>query len=418
MVLITAEIPFAPPANLNELRASLTDGLTHDQLYAELGWLGYQFGPSFSQIEQVHSVPGEALARIVTPESMTSATGYQFHPAVLDACFQATHGTREVVSENDIPNFFFLPESIRRVQLYRTGMPGELWAHAKLRLRENSGIVCDIFIYDQTGQRVADVLGFRAAQIERKRGAEDVENALYQCRWEESPLADTTSTMTAETSATEFNLVYADDHGLSDALIEHLATCGEQVIQLRPGAAFRQQSELEFRVPPESSDGIQRVLDTVLGENGRLKRVIHSWSLDHTASDQLDAKSLSTAQQTGVLSALQLAQVLRTTERAAAARVYVVTRGAQTVDADDSLPGLASSPIIGFVRVANNELPQFRWTQIDLPASKDSSDLSALLCEITSDNDEREWRSAMQNVWSIACVLFRWRNFRDAPGTP
>ena len=390
LVLITSAIPFAPPVNLNELRASLADGLTHDQLYAELGWLGYQFGPSFSQIEQVHSVPGEALARIVTPESMTSATGYQFHPAVLDACFQATHGTREVVSENDIPNFFFLPESIRRVQLYRTGMPGELWAHAKLRLRENSGIVCDIFIYDQTGQRVADVLGFRAAQIERKRGAEDVENALYQCRWEESPLTDTTSTMTAEASANEFSLVYADDHGLSDALIDHLTTRGEQVIQLRPGTAFRQLSELEFRVPPESSDGIQRVLETVLGENGRLTRVIHSWSLDHTASDQLDTKSLSTAQQTGVLSALQLAQVLRTNERAAAARVYVVTRGAQTVDADDSLPGLASSPIIGFVRVANNELPQFRWTQIDLPASNDSSDLSALLREITSDNDERE----------------------------
>jgi thioester reductase-like protein len=390
LVLVTAELPFAPSVVLAELRAGLTGGLTHDQLYAELGWLGYQFGPNFSQIEQVHSVPGEALARIVTPESMTEAAGYRFHPAVLDACFQATHGTREVVAENDVPNFFFLPESIRRVQLYRTLMPGELWAHAKLRQRDQSGILCDIFVYNKFGQRVADVLGFRAAQIERKRGADDVENSLYQCRWEESPLPEAPAAAVIETTPQEVCLVYADERGLADELIDQLATRGESVIQLRPGAAYCQLSESEFIIPPDVSEDLQRALDLVLGADGRLKSVIHCWSLDHVPSNQLDAKSLVAAQPTGVLSALQLAQVLRSCERAAAARVYVVTRGAQTVDVDDSLEGLASSPILGFVRVANNELPQFRWTHIDLPATAESSELGDLLSEVTSDSDERE----------------------------
>lgn len=387
LVLVTAEVPFAPAADLDELRDSLTGGLTHDQLYAEIGWLGYQFGPNFSQIEQVHSVPGEALARIATPESMAAATGYRFHPAVLDACFQATHGTREVVTENDIPNFFFLPESIRRVQLYRTSMPDELWAHARLRQRDHSGILCDIFVYNKQGQRVADVLGFRAAQVERKRGADDVENALYQCRWEESPLPESAA---SESTSNEVCLVYADESGVAAALIDQLATRGMSVIQLRPGAAYRQLSDSDFIIPPDTSEALQQVLDLVLGADGQLKSVIHCWSLDHAPADQLDAKSLVAAQPSGVLSALQLAQVLRSCERAAAARVYVVTRGAQAVDGDDSLEGLASSPILGFVRVANNELPQFRWTHIDLPATAESSDLRDLLTEVTSDSDERE----------------------------
>ena len=390
LVLVTAEVPFAAAVDLDELRAELTHSLTHEQLYSELGLLGYQFGPDFSQIEQVCGAPGEALAKIVVPESIAASTGYRFHPAVLDACFQATHGTREVVSETDIPNFFFLPESIRRVQLYRTSMPGELWAHAKLLRRDESGILCDIFVYDKTGQRVADVLGFRAAQVERKRSSEDVENGLYQCHWEESPLSDAANATEPSRTLNDLCLVYADDQGVADSLIDLLTARGEATIRLRPGTAYCQLSASEYIIPPDSAEGLQRALDVALGTQGHLKSLIHCWSLDHAATDQLDAKSLLAAQPTGVLSALHLAQVLRTTERAAAARVYVVSRGAQTVESGDSAVGLASSPLVGFLRVANNELPQFRWTHLDLCASPSHAEVGLLLSEVTRDSDERE----------------------------
>ena len=388
LVLVTAEIPFAASVDLDELRDGLSGSLTHDQLYAELGLLGYQFGPDFSQIEQVSSIPGEALAKIVTPPLIAESTGYRFHPAVLDACFQTTHGTREVVSATDIPNFFFLPESIRRVQLYRSSIPGELWAHAKLLRRDQSGILCDIFVYDKTGQRVADVLGFRAAQVEHKRSSNDVENGLYRCHWEESPLSEVPADVTSGSPAGQVSLVFADDQGLADRLMGRLTASGETAIRVRPGAAYCQLGESEFIIPPDSAEGLQRVLEVALAGEGLLKSVIHCWSLDHTSSDQLDLNSLLAAQTTGVLSALHLAQVLRTTERAAAARVYIVSRGAQTVVSGDSAVGLASSPLVGFLRVANNELPQFRWTHLDLGASHIDVDL--LLCEVTHDSDERE----------------------------
>jgi acyl transferase domain-containing protein len=189
LVLVSSEIRSAEPVDLAQIRERIRHEVTHEQLYAELGLMGYQFGPTFSQIEQIWCEPGESLAKIVAPLSIAeSSAGYRFHPAILDACFQATHSTREVMAEIEVPDFFFLPESIRRVQLYQANVPQQLWAHAKLRQRDARSLLCDIFVYDEHGNRVADVLGFRAVQVEHKRSADGVETGLYQFRWEELPL--------------------------------------------------------------------------------------------------------------------------------------------------------------------------------------------------------------------------------------
>jgi hypothetical protein len=101
------------------------------------------------------------------------------------------------MTEMVVPDFFFLPESIRRVQLYQASIPQELWAHAKLRQRDSKSILCDIFVYDEQGNRLADVLGFRAVQVEHKRSSDSIETGLYQFRWEELPLAEAPSENTA-----------------------------------------------------------------------------------------------------------------------------------------------------------------------------------------------------------------------------
>ncbi len=391
LVLVSSEIPFMDAVDLAEIRARVGREVAHEQVYAELGLMGYQFGPVFSQIEKVWCVPGESLARIVAPPSIVeSASGYRFHPAILDACFQATHGTREVMAEMVVPDFFFLPESIRRVQMYQTSIPPELWAHAKLRQRDSKGILCDIFVYDVNGNRVADVLGFRAAQIERKRSSDGTESGLYQFRWEELPLPEAPSETKSVTVDGGTCLVFADKRGVADQLIAELARRGQTTIKLRPGEKFRQLSETEFLIPPDSADDLRRVIERCLAHGGNLTTVIHCWSLDHAAARQIKNESLREAQQTGVLSALQLAQVLRSQEAPESPAVFFVSRGAQMAIDNDPTSGLASSPLIGFLRVANNELPQFRWTLIDLDYKPDTTEIDALLNEITIRGSERE----------------------------
>ena len=391
LVLVASEMPIMESIDLAEIRAGFTHEVTHEQLYAELGLLGYQFGPEFSEIEHVWCFPGEALARIAAPPLIAeSATGYRFHPAVLDACFQATHGTREVLSNMAAPEFFFLPESIRRVQLYRAVTGEFLWAHARLRQRDARSILCDIFVYDDQGNRVADVLGFRAAQVDHRRSTDDVGNGVYQFQWEESALSDTPSDKKPESFSDSLCLVFADEQGIADQLIKGLSARGETAIRLRPGTRFRQLSDLEFVIPPDSPDGLRRVIELSLGIGRQLRTVFHCWSLDHTTAGQLGNESLLAAQQTGVLSALHLAQILRSLESSPSPVVCFVSRGAQATTSDDAVTGLASTPLIGFLRVANNELPQFRWTVIDLDPNRDTSEINALVSELTIGSEERE----------------------------
>ena len=391
LVLVSSEIPFMDAVDLAAIRARVGRKVTHEQLYAELGLMGYQFGPMFSQIEQVWCAPGESLAKIVAPPSLVeSASGYRFHPAILDACFQATHGTREVMAEMVVPDFFFLPESIRRVQMYQTIIPQELWAHATLRQRDSKGILCDIFVYDVKGNRVADVLGFRAAQIEHNRSSDGTETGLYQLRWEELPLPEAPSEAKSVSFDGDTCLVFADKRGFADLLIAEITRRGQTAIKLRPGKKFRQLGETEFLIPPDSGDDLRRVFERCLALGRNLTTVIHCWSLDHAVARQIKNESLREAQQTGVLSALQIAQVLRSQETPESPAVFFVSRGAQTVIDNDPTSGLASSPLIGFLRVANNELPQFRWTLIDLDHKPDTTAINALLNEITIRSSERE----------------------------
>jgi acyl transferase domain-containing protein len=61
--LFRPKSPFAETVDLAQIRARIGNDVTHEQLYTELGMMGYQFGPVFSQIEQVSCEPGESLAK-------------------------------------------------------------------------------------------------------------------------------------------------------------------------------------------------------------------------------------------------------------------------------------------------------------------------------------------------------------------
>ena len=199
--------PNPSDVDLQGIKSTLPARLDHDTLYGELLALGYGFGPSFSLISQLWTAQREpsgdnspapdasqreALAEISVPDDMARSAGkYHFHPAILDACFQATHGTQNVGAQTEVPDYFFLPETIRRVQLYRDHLPATLYAHARQISDDGSAVVCDIRVYDDQGMPVGDVFGFRVAKVAHQRSDDDVGNCLYQFQWEPRRLKGT-----------------------------------------------------------------------------------------------------------------------------------------------------------------------------------------------------------------------------------
>nr|AHZ46164.1 PKS/NRPS hybrid [uncultured bacterium 12-5D] len=170
------------PVDLEAVRERLVNHYDHETYYDEYAKAGYQFGPNFQHLKNVWYVTGESLAEIIPPELVAeTAPDYHFHPAILDACFHGVKGAQDVPEDARAADHFYLPAAIRRVRLYRDKPPAKLWTHAKVLRDDGESVLSDIFVYDEEGHRVADILGFRVDRVEQKdSSAEDIESCFYQ----------------------------------------------------------------------------------------------------------------------------------------------------------------------------------------------------------------------------------------------
>ena len=142
---------------------------------------GYQFGPNFKQLQNVWRVPGEALAEIQVPQEIASdRSRYRFHPAVLDACLHLFRALDPTLSAED----FLLPQSVRSVRIRSDKLPPHFWAHGRLVRNDSRGMVSDIFVYDDEGRMLAQILGCCLERVDQSQAVEQVDDCFYQFRWE------------------------------------------------------------------------------------------------------------------------------------------------------------------------------------------------------------------------------------------
>jgi len=135
---------------------------------------------------------------------------------------------------------------------------------------------------------------------------------------------------------------------------------------------------------------IGKALDEMAEAGRPVKAIVHTLSLDHPAADTLDLETLNKAQDTGVRFAHELVKALTVREWSKRPRVLFLTRGTMPVKPGESLPGLASAPLTGLLRVANNEQPDYYWTQIDLDPQGGEFEVEDLVAEISQVEREHE----------------------------
>ena len=170
------------PIDVSQLQASLSDHSDHESYYRDFDEAGYQFGANFKQVSAVWRVPGEILAEIVVPAAIENTVDdYLVHPAVLDACFHVFKGIKYA---DDPASNFYLPAHVRRIRLYADKPSGRLWAHGKLVADESDSLVSDIWVYDDSGTRVADILGFRVDRMDQRGNQADLDGLYFQHHWQ------------------------------------------------------------------------------------------------------------------------------------------------------------------------------------------------------------------------------------------
>ncbi len=346
--------------DVSELLAGHPDVTTGDEIRKSLLSRGIDYGPAFAGLTAVHTAGNDPnlFAEVRVPDGIrTQQSAYRIHPAVLDACFQSVAAHPSVADLGGL----MLPLSAGRVR--RFGACGDArYCQVIITSADVSAVEADIAVLDAHGTVLLDVTGLRMGSGATKSAERDrlLSERLLTVEWElqETPVAETTT-------AGNWLLVAIDDTDeFAERLAFELSTGGVNCRKIQSGAAVTYEgvAGVVFVAPPADGVPTERCLS-----RGRelVGQVVH------------------------------LANGLPDTE-GQPPRLYVVTRGAQAVNARDEL-NLDQAGLRGLLRAIGAEHPPLAPTQIDVDTQTDAD---AVAQEILSGSaeDETAWRGGQRYV--------------------
>jgi acyl transferase domain-containing protein/acyl-CoA synthetase (AMP-forming)/AMP-acid ligase II/acyl carrier protein len=358
--------------SIGEIQARCPRQKSAVELYASLKDAGLEYGPAFQGVQEVWCGSREALGHISLPEQVQPSPDHDYseaswiHPVMLDSCLQVLAAALPEERGGSRRKWTYLPVGVGSLRF--TGRPGRhLFSHAALRQESNLGaefLEADIRLLGEDGSVVAELLGFRAKLVsaDAELGSrENPDDLLYDVSWIEKPLAAKKSADHVQPSPC---LIVAGRGGLGQLLAERLQEQGKACVIADDGNA-------------------QSLLASLEGAD-----VIHLSSLDVESTGE-HSNSVLTAQEHWIETA-KLIQSLLKIPRTERKRLWIVTRGAQSVGTSPHPVSIAQTPLWGLAKSIDLEHPELACTRIDLDPQGDADELISLEEELTVSGPERE----------------------------
>ncbi len=372
--------------------AAFSSGAIHDrcprefsqeQCYDYLAEIGLDYGPMFRGIDRVWQGDRESLGLIRLPDALEQDSDEcVFPPALLDACLQAV-----IPADEDFPERnggLYLPHEIEAVRLFRR--PGHrVWVHARLLEKTPHRSVSEIDIYNQDGRLAACVRGLRSHRVAGGR-EESLDDLLYAYQWRAQPRS--AADMPSEKVRW---LIFADRSGTSARLAQALRDRGDACTVVQPGSTFEDCGGGQFRINPGRPEDLLSLIQAVAGpDQSPCGGIVHLWNLDAPPPDELSTAALQATLPATLLSVVWLVQAWDRTLPDQSARLFLVTRGAQSVGDQVKPAAIAQAPAVGLGRVIAGEYPRLRCKLVDLDPGADDGGVASLLDEIQSSDEEDE----------------------------
>ena len=354
--------------------------------YERAADLGFQYGPSFRQIDELMYSDREALAYLVSRDD--GHEPFRLHPGVLDAGLQALL----MLLPDDVP---YLPVGLESLVLHRRPGPDDvLCAYANLRDSPDAGgLRADVYLLDEKGIPVATLggvalvrtgVGLSRAGTGLSRAGAGLSRAgtdrlgaglvragagrrgsrnplgLYREEWVAAPAPEDP----AEGHAPSHWFVLSDDQGLGAGLTEALSRRGVK-------SEFIDTS-CDRKAGP--ADALAGKLGSVVNESGDAAGIVGIWTGAGKRTGEGDGRS---TRHTGpALESFELIKAMLDRPELSY-RLRLITTGAQSVIAGDrATPGLGT--VWGCGRVAAQEHPELHCALIDLPAGHGEIDMEHL----------------------------------------
>jgi NAD(P)-dependent dehydrogenase (short-subunit alcohol dehydrogenase family)/acyl carrier protein len=189
-------------------------------------------------------------------------------------------------------------------------------------------------------------------------------------------------------------LILADSSGTGRVLADALQARGHTCSLTRVGEAYASEEE-NYSINPTDPEHFVRLSEEVLSSAEQpWQGIVHLWSLDAVASDELTLPELEQAQTLGCASVLHLAKALLTLNLETSPKLWLCTRGAQAVGEVEHPLAVAQTPLWGFGRSLGLEHPGIWGGMLDLDPSAPKDDVGDLFRRLESPSDENQlaWR--------------------------
>lgn len=179
-------------------------------------------------------------------------------------------------------------------------------------------------------------------------------------------------------------LVFADPHGLGDAIAKRLRAAGQRVVEVVAATEGSACIGTErHAVDPRRPGDLDRLFEALAGAAFTPRHVVHLWSWSPTVGDGGPAARWDQAQALGFDHLLRLVQAAARHGLAQDLVLDVLSSGMQQVRGHDALPCPERATLLGPMRVAPLECPGLRCRSIDLDlAPPGDGDLDLLLDEL------------------------------------
>ncbi len=368
-----------PPAyDMPALLAAHSRHLEGDEMRKRFAEHGLQFGPAFTGLTTAHIADGAArtvLAEVELPGPIRSQQRvYGVHPTLLDACFQsvAAHPDIQAASRNGL----LVALGVRQIRSYASARTAH-YCYARATHAGAAGVEADLDVLDEHG---AVLLAVRGLQLGTGVSEEETRNRVLNERlltieWQQQALPEEghaeAGTWLLVSTSTTADVVATK---LTDALKLHSAEC---TTMCWPQHADHQASA--------------EVLRGRLGD-GRVTGVVVLTGPENGNRDE----------ECAVLGGEYVQHVVRIVRElpdivGLSPRLYVVSRNAQLVLADDAI-NLEQGGLRGLLRVIGAEQPHLGTTHIDIDEQTNAEHVARQLLAESQEN-ETAWRN---DAWYTA----------------
>jgi myxalamid-type polyketide synthase MxaB len=360
--------PSSGRADLAAVQGRCRQPFDTDRLYEVIGLSGVDVKESFRWVDKLWLGSGEALAQLCLPEAVGAMDGYRLHPALLDASFQVAGATLDQEEQSET----LLPFSIKAMRQERAATGTFWWCHAV----RTGPATWDVQTFDADGNLIVALEGFEmrkapASAFLRRRLAD----WLYSVDWQRQLVA-------APGAAGQATWLLLDNGSQTGAeLAERLAARGDCCLIVAEGDAF-QCADSGITVNPAEPGHFRRLLEVIAEQEGPpLRGVVHMWGANQKTTD--DPAECAQRLAIGMLHLVQAVAA-----GSAMLRSWVVTQGAQAVEAGDTVHP-EQAPLWGLVRSLMPEAPELQITCIDAGSDPDGAAL-ALLAELDAAPGESQ----------------------------